>query len=71
MAADIFEFAQIVLYFGSADDLVEEYSGFAVRIESRKLGTDLYAGLEYYADFGEIGNFKPLSEHVYRIKLAE
>jgi hypothetical protein len=30
---------------------------------ARKLGTDLFVGLEYYADFGEIGNFlKPADQ---------
>jgi len=29
---------------------------------ARKFGPDLYAGFEYYADFGKIGDFKPLLE---------
>lgn len=34
---------------------------------ARKLDTDLYAGFEYYADFGEIGNFKPLSQQQHTL----
>jgi hypothetical protein len=34
---------------------------------ARKLDTDLYAGFEYYADLGEIGNFKPLSEQQHTL----
>lgn len=34
---------------------------------ARKFDTDLYAGLEYYADLGEIGNFKPLSQQQHTL----
>jgi hypothetical protein len=34
---------------------------------ARKFGDDLFAGLEYYADFGEIGNFKKLSEQSHTL----
>ena len=29
---------------------------------ARKLGPDLFVGLEYYSDFGEIGNFAKLAD---------
>jgi hypothetical protein len=38
----------------------------AVRL-ARNLGEDRYIGLEYYADFGPIGNFLPLSEQSQQI----
>ena len=34
---------------------------------ARKLGPDLFAGLEYYADFGEIGNFAKLAEQQHTL----
>ena len=34
---------------------------------ARKLDTDLYVGLEYYADLGEIGNFKKLSDQQHTL----
>lgn len=34
---------------------------------ARKLGPDLYAGLEYYADFGEIGHFGKLGEQQHTL----
>jgi hypothetical protein len=34
---------------------------------ARKFDTDLYAGFEYYADLGEIGNFKPLSQQQHTL----
>ncbi|WP_247507449.1 hypothetical protein [Bradyrhizobium sp. 1] len=34
---------------------------------ARKFGNDLFAGFEYYADFGEIGNFKKLSEQSHTL----
>lgn len=38
----------------------------AVRV-ARKFGDDLFAGFEYYADFGEIGNFKKLSDQSHTL----
>jgi hypothetical protein len=38
----------------------------AARI-ARKLGTDLFVGLEYYADFGEIGNFAKLADQQHTL----
>jgi hypothetical protein len=38
----------------------------AARI-ARKFGPDLYAGFEYYADFGKIGDFKPLLEQQHTL----
>jgi hypothetical protein len=34
---------------------------------ARKLDRDLYAGFEYYADFGKIGDFKPLAEQQHTL----
>jgi hypothetical protein len=34
---------------------------------ARKFGPDLYAGFEYYADFGKIGDFKPLLEQQHTL----
>jgi hypothetical protein len=34
---------------------------------ARKFGPDLYAGFEYYADFGKIGDFKPLEEQQHTL----
>jgi hypothetical protein len=34
---------------------------------ARKFGPDLYAGFEYYADFGKIGDFKPLAEQQHTL----
>jgi hypothetical protein len=34
---------------------------------ARKFDNDIYAGLEYYADLGEIGNFKPLSQQQHTL----
>ena len=34
---------------------------------ARKFGDDLYAGFEYYADFGKIGDFKPLPEQQHTL----
>ncbi|WP_244485443.1 hypothetical protein [Bradyrhizobium tropiciagri] len=34
---------------------------------ARKLKDDLYVGLEYYADFGKIGNFSPLAEQQHTL----
>ncbi|RXG86224.1 hypothetical protein [Bradyrhizobium vignae] len=34
---------------------------------ARKFGDDLFAGLEYYADLGEIGNFKKVSEQSHML----
>lgn len=34
---------------------------------ARKFDTDLYAGFEYYADFGKIGDFKPLAEQQHTL----
>jgi hypothetical protein len=34
---------------------------------ARKFGNDLFAGFEYYADFGEIGNFKRLSDQSHTL----
>jgi hypothetical protein len=34
---------------------------------ARKLGPDLFVGLEYYADFGEIGNFKNLADQQHTL----
>jgi hypothetical protein len=34
---------------------------------ARKFGNDLFAGFEYYADFGEIGNFKKLSDQSHTL----
>lgn len=34
---------------------------------ARKFGPDLYAGFEYYADFGKIGDFKPLPEQQHTL----
>ena len=34
---------------------------------ARKLDKDLFVGLEYYGDFGEIGNFLPLQEQQHNI----
>jgi hypothetical protein len=34
---------------------------------ARKFGPDLYAGFEYYADFGKIGDFKPLTEQQHTL----
>jgi hypothetical protein len=34
---------------------------------ARKLGPDLFVGLEYYADFGEIGNFAKLAEQQHTL----
>ncbi len=34
---------------------------------ARKLGPDLYAGLEYYADLGEIGNFAKLPDQKHTL----
>jgi hypothetical protein len=34
---------------------------------ARKFGDDLFAGFEYYADFGEIGNFKKLSDQSHTL----
>jgi hypothetical protein len=38
----------------------------AVRI-ARNLGNDRFIGLEYYADFGQIGNFLPVSEQSHQL----
>jgi hypothetical protein len=37
---------------------------------ARKFGNDLFAGFEYYADFGEIGNFKKLSDQSHTLFAA-
>ncbi len=34
---------------------------------ARKLGPDLFVGLEYYADFGEIGNFAKLADQQHTL----
>jgi hypothetical protein len=34
---------------------------------ARKLGPDLFAGLEYYADFGQIGNFAKLADQQHTL----
>jgi hypothetical protein len=34
---------------------------------ARKFGADLYAGFEYYADFGKIGDFNPLPEQQHTL----
>jgi hypothetical protein len=34
---------------------------------ARKLGTDLFVGLEYYSDFGEIGNFAKLADQQHTL----
>src|ERR1700676_4813692 len=34
---------------------------------ARKLGTDLFVGLEYYADFGEIGHFAKLADQQHTL----
>lgn len=34
---------------------------------ARKLGPDLFVGLEYYADFGEIGNFSSLADQQHTL----
>ena len=34
---------------------------------ARKLGPDLFVGLEYYADFGEIGNFARLADQQHTL----
>jgi hypothetical protein len=34
---------------------------------ARKLGPDLFVGLEYYADFGEIGNFSKLADQQHTL----
>jgi len=34
---------------------------------ARNLGDDRFIGLEYYADFGQIGNFLPLSEQSHQL----
>jgi hypothetical protein len=34
---------------------------------ARKLGSDLFVGLEYYADFGKIGDFKPLDQQQHTL----
>ena len=34
---------------------------------ARKFDNDIYAGFEYYADLGEIGNFKPLSQQQHTL----
>jgi hypothetical protein len=34
---------------------------------ARKFGPDLYAGFEYYSDFGKIGDFKPLAEQQHTL----
>jgi hypothetical protein len=34
---------------------------------ARKLGPDLFAGLEYYADFGEIGRFGKLADQQHTL----
>jgi hypothetical protein len=34
---------------------------------ARKLGQDLYVGLEYYADFGQIGNFPKLADQQHTL----
>src|SRR3981081_1738691 len=34
---------------------------------ARKLGPDLYAGLEYYSDFGEIGHFAKLPDQTHTL----
>jgi hypothetical protein len=34
---------------------------------ARKFGTDLYAGFEYYADFGKIGDFKTFDEQQHTL----
>ncbi|MEY9172288.1 hypothetical protein [Bradyrhizobium elkanii] len=34
---------------------------------ARKLKDDLFVGLEYYADFGEIGAFSPLAEQQHTL----
>jgi hypothetical protein len=34
---------------------------------ARKFGPDLYAGFEYYVDFGKIGDFKPLPEQLHTL----
>jgi hypothetical protein len=34
---------------------------------ARKLGKDLFVGLEYYADFGEIGNFPKLADQQHTL----
>jgi hypothetical protein len=38
----------------------------AVRL-ARKLGPDLFVGLEYYSDFGEIGNFAKLADQQHTL----
>ena len=37
---------------------------------ARKLGPDTYIGLEYYADFGEIGNFAKLADQQHTLFLV-
>jgi hypothetical protein len=37
---------------------------------ARKLGPDTFLGLEYYADFGEIGNFGKLADHQHTLFLV-
>ena len=34
---------------------------------ARKLGPDTFIGLEYYADFGEIGNFAKLADQQHTL----
>ena len=34
---------------------------------ARKIKDDVYVGLEYYADFGKIGNFSPLAEQQHTL----
>ena len=40
---------------------------------ARKLGQDRFIGLEYYADFGRIGNFLPLrqqNQQLYAVPIS-
>jgi hypothetical protein len=37
---------------------------------ARKLGPDLFLGLEYYADFGSVGNFPKLADQQHSLFLV-
>jgi hypothetical protein len=34
---------------------------------ARKFGPDLFAGFEYYADFGKVGDFKSLNQQQHTL----
>jgi hypothetical protein len=58
-------FVYPILYVGFGQSGEADFAP-AARV-ARRLDTDLFVGLEYYADFGEIGNFAKLADQQHTL----